>query len=289
MKSVAKVLLAALFFLAACGGQQANEQTDPQKAVEPLAIANEQLYKLSQPLALAGVPAPVLVMPFDSGVVALDTAEWDCSKVVVSGDLTDGDRDGIPVNATYNGRCTWSYSDSSGSAEGHWEFTNLKIQDPDDADPGAGVKASGQVSWGVQTGTTSVTLVWNLDRHDLVKQGATYNFDYEGSWTATVAGNTYNFKYDLSGDWTPDNASDPWGDGVINAKGSFSGSGPSCASWSATFTLSALHFQGSKIVSGSGSYTVTGCDGKTASATVTWSASRVCVTVGNNSACVPND
>ncbi len=290
MKSIWKVLLVALFMLVACGGQSNNpKQVDPQQAAEPLAIASEQLYRISQPLSMAGVPAPIMIMPFSTGVAPLDTAEWDCSQVSYSGDLTDNDEDGIPVNATYNGRCTWSYSGGEGSMSGYWEFKNLRIQDPNDGDADAGVKASGGVAWGLESDGSSMSIVWTLDKHELIKQGASYTFAFKGNWKVTVGSDVYNFNYDLSGDWTPDDATDPWGDGTMNATGQLSGSGPSCAGWSASFELSGVHFSGNKVVSGTGSYSVTDCDGSSASVTITWSASQVCVTFDNHAVCAPNN
>ena len=283
MRNTWMLLLLALFILVSCGGQQ--QQVDPQKVAEPLSISNQQLYKISQPLARAGVPAPVFISPFAKSVSALDTAEWNCSKVTATGNLTDGDNDGIPVDAVYNGKCTWGYSNGSGSATGYWEFKALRVQDPNDRDPDAGVKASGSIVWGVESGGNSITFTWKLDKHNLERQGGGHKFDFKGTWTIAGSGDTYIFNYDMSGDWTPDSSSDPWGDGVMNARGSFSGSGPSCTSWSTSFTLTSVHFSEDEINSGSGVYDVTDCGGNTAHIEVNWATRQICVTADGNTIC----
>ena len=274
--------------LAACGGQ-APKQAKPQDAATPLGVASEQLYRLSQPLALAGVPAPAMIMPFSEGVTALDTANWNCDAVTASGDLTDADGDGIPVNATYDGRCTWSYSGEGGSLSSFWRFDDLNIQDPSDHDEDAGVKASGAVSWGVSGAGTNVTVNWNLERHQLFRHGGSYDFAYKGSWTVTTDSGNFTFSYDLSGTWTPSSGDDPWGDGTMTASGDFGGSGPGCAGWSSSVRLSGVVFDGGKVIGGTATVTVTDCSGSTETATITWSADRVCVSVDNHAACAPND
>ncbi|GEM90819.1 hypothetical protein ODE01S_22530 [Oceanithermus desulfurans NBRC 100063] len=256
----------------------------------PLSTANEQLYKLSEPLTLAGMPIPVLFLPFSSGAAPLDVASWDCDSVTVTGALTDADGDGIPVNASYNGRCTWSYSGGEGSFSGYWQYNDLNVQDPNDADPEAGIKVSGEVEWGFSGGGDSLTWTWTLTRHDLVKQGSQYDFDYEGSWQVDYNGDTYTFSYNLSGTWTPDDAQNPWGDGTLNAIGSFSGTDASCASgWDLEVSLSGVHYTGGLIDSGTASFSGTDCDGTSTSVTITWSAAQVCITVDSQDpVCVPN-
>jgi hypothetical protein len=296
------VISASLLALTACGGQQAGggngngggggsaNVAEPQAVAGVLNAANGQLFRINGPLAMAGLPVPVLgFTPFSSGVAPLDTANWSCDGVTASGDQTDADEDGIPVNATYNGRCTWSYSGGNGSISGYWEFNDLNVQDPDDNDPTAGVKASGTVEWGITSQEGSVTFRWQIDKHDLIKASGGYSFVYKGLWTINVTGEgEYTVNYDLSGTWAPYEANIPWGDGVMNATGSFSGSGPDCANgWTLNVTLTNLHFVGDKIVDGSATFSGTDCDGNSSSVTVNWSSDQVCVSFDSHAACYP--
>ena len=291
------VLAVLAMLLAACGGQETSgsgtdgtTSIDVRDVAESLSAANDQLIRAAQPLALAGVPVPVPLVPLSDAVAPLDTAAWNCEGVTVSGTLTDADADGIPVDATYNGRCTWSYSGSEGTFSGYWEYRNLVVQDPDDADPEAGIQSSGTVEWGYEGGSQPLVWTWTLTQHDLVKQAGGYGFTYKGRWQVVVnATDNYTFDYDLTGAWVPDDATNPWGDGTLDATGSFSGDGPDCTNgWSLTVSLSGVHFTAGKIDAGTADYSGTDCDGASAAVHVRWSATEVCVTVGTNEVCVPN-
>ncbi len=285
--------LAALFALVSCGGQPpggnggggSGNVAKPNDVADVLAAANGQLFKIEGLLEEVGIPVPMLPFaPFSGGVAAMDTASWNCSDVRVTGNATDADRDGIPVNATYDGRCTWSVSGSGGSASGYWEYQNVNVQDPDDHDPDAGVRVKGTVVWGIETADSSVDFTWNIVTHELVKSGGSHNFNYEGSWTISVDSETYTVNYDMSGTWSPDDPDDPWGNGTMTAEGSFSGTGPDCAGgWSVTFNLNALHFADCGIDGGSASYTVTDCGGDTCTLTVNWAG---CDNVSYGGSCI---
>ncbi len=290
----------ALLLLVACGGQapagggnDGNGQTpvaNPQDLAAALSAASSQLYRLERPL-ITLVPVPVLgLAPFTVGVAPLDTVTWDCSPVTVTGNASDPDRDGIPVNATYDGRCTWSYSGSE-SAKGYWEYQKVNVQDPDSNDPQAGVRVKGVIKWGATaTAAGSVNSTWTITRHDLVRKGDAYKFDYAGSWVVTLDRKVYTFNYDLSGTWTPDDMKHPWDNGTLSAEGRFSGNGPDCANgWTLDARLSGVHFTAEKIDAGKAYYSGTGCDGKAAAASVSWSATQVCITVKGKTVCAPND
>ena len=274
------------------GGNGGTEATASAKDVaKVLTAANEQLYRVESPLSLAGLPVPVLgLTPFSVGLIPQDTASWSCTQVTVTGDARDPDGDGIPVNATYNGKCTWSYNGSNGSITGYWEFKDLNVQDPDNGDPAAGAKVHGTIEWGLTSSDGSVTSTWEIDRHDFVKNGITYNFDYLGTWTITIENvGTYTTNYNLKGTWTPDDREHPWYAGTIDATGSFDGTGPNCTNgWRADVTLENVHDNGTKIDGGTATFSGTDCDGNSASLSVTWSPSQVCVTVGGYTSCGPN-
>ncbi len=287
-------ILALLLFgcnQATSGGGNSGGGATAQDVAGVLTAANGQLYRVESPLLSAGVPVPVLgIAPFSAGLAPQDVASWDCTGVTVAGDTSDPDNDGIPVNATYSGRCTWSYSGGGSSASGYWEYKNVNVQDPNSSDPSAGVKVSGTVEWGVTAGGQSTTVTWTINKHNLVKSGNGYSFDYQGTWTVTVTGSgTSTVDYSLSGTWTPDDTRQPWAAGTMNATGSFSGNGPSCANgWNLNVTLTNVHDNGTKIDGGKATFSGKDCAGNNASVTVEWSPSQVCVTVGGQTLCGSN-
>jgi len=293
-----RLLFGLLLFalLAGCGQQTGPSGNDggnnhgiaAQRVATALQAAEVQLYEVVSPLNRAGLPVPPALLPLSVGVAPLDTASWDCTPVTVFGNLADADDDGIPVNATFNGRCTWSYSGPGGAVSGWWEYKDLDVQDPNDHDPTAGIKASGEVDWSYTVQSETVTGTWELTQHDLTKQNDHYNFVYKGTWTLTTKDGKYTLHYDIHGTWTPDDPDNPWGDGVLSAEGSFSGRGPGCANgWNLQVNLTGLHHKGDKIVDGTASFSGTDCDGHSGSVSITWSPTQVCITVSGHTTCVP--
>ena len=270
--------LALLTALVACGGQPSGGNgggggsLDPRDVAAALGSAGEQTNRLAQSLSGAGVPVPVVAMPFSSGVAPLDTSTWNCDAVTASGDLTDADGDNIPVSATLNGRCTWSYNGGEESFHGYWEYDNLKVEDPSDTDPAAGIKASGKITWGFTSESGSLTMTWTIEKHDFVKQGSGFNFAYKGTWEANTDEESFSFNYDYSGTLTPDDMEDPWGNGTMSATGSFGvGPGNGCTNgWSVEFTLTNVHFATCGVDSGSADFTFNDCEGGSCTITIAW-------------------
>ena len=263
------------------GGGGPHHEVDPQQVALALYAADLQLYRIAYPLSYAGFPLPL--MPFQF----LPAATWTCGSVHVSGNLSDADNDSVPKHAVFDGRCTWSISGEGGTVTGYWEFQNLSVQDPNDGDPNAGIQANGKVVFAVQSPEDDVTWSWDLTHHDFVKRTNDYAFTYEGTWQIEADGKTYTFNYDLEGTWNPDDASDPWGDGVLSAEGSFDGGGPDCAAdWRSSVTLSDLRFQGDKIVAGSAYFSGTNCDGDSGWVRINWSATQICFTTEDEHFCV---
>ncbi len=293
-----KWLLGLMFLaglLAACGGGvsggggNSGNPVEPEKTAGVLDTAYLQLYQITEPLALAGVP--FLPVPFLSqGVAPLDTASWNCSSVTVSGNTTDADNDGIPVDATYNGGCAWSYSGGGSSVSGSWEFKNVHVKDPNDADPSAGLKASGEIVWTLRvSGSSTYTFTWHFNKHDLVHNGSKWDFSFDGYWRASDGIDTYTVTYNFGGSWTPDDPNRPFEAGTMNASGTFESTGPGCSdSWHLNVTFSGVHDNGTKIDRGTATFSGTDCEGNSATLTVTWSATQVCVTYEGNTFCGAN-
>jgi len=278
------VLLAALV---SCGGQPSGggSSVDARDIASVLGAANEQTYKLAEPLSAAGIPVPALTMPLSDGVAPLDTASWNCDAVTATGNLTDADNDGIPVNATFNGRCTWNYSGEEGSLVGYWEYQNLKVEDPNDADASGGIRVGGKIVWGYSGGGTEMTITWTI-KHDLLKSGAHYDFTYKGDWQINISGQTSAFSYNYHGTLTPDDMDNPWGNGTVTASGSFGGTSAGCESgWSVTLSLSGVHFAECGIDSGSADFTVAACDGHTCTIHISWSG---CDSANYSGSCFPD-
>jgi len=271
------------------GGGGGENYVNPNKTTATLSAVNKQLYAIAQPLALAGIPVPILVAPLPASVTPLNDFGWDCGSVVITGNRSDADNDGIPVSATYNGRCSWNYSGPEGSSSGYWEYKDLRIQDPDDHDPHAGASATGQVIFGYSGNGETLTWTWNLQNHEIAKQGGAFRFTYEGSWSVSATGGTYSLSYDLSGSWNPDNSTDPWGNGTLNANGSFNGSGSSCSNWQLNVTITDAHFNEGRIDGGRANFSGHDCDGDTENIAIVWSPTEVCITAEGHTSCVPNE
>ncbi|WP_457630382.1 hypothetical protein [Oceanithermus sp.] len=228
--SLAGVLvLVFLGLLASCGGSSGTTDGDnvadgsasAQEVVANLSAGAGQLEEMNSALNNTGlVFAPSF---FGAGEVApLDTDYWSCSNEQVTGDATDADNDGIPVNATYVADC--SISGSTGSLTWH---INLTAVDGNDGDPRGGYAINGKVAWVYDSAGENSSWTWNITRHNLTKTATGYDFVYEGSWvsssTASDEGDM-TLSYNLNGSWTP---ADPnattgyWTNGTLNVDGTY--------------------------------------------------------------------
>jgi len=203
------------------GGGSADGSASAQEVVANLSSGAGQLEEMNGVLNQANI-IPML-QPFGAGeVTPLFVGNWSCSNEQVTGDATDADNDGIPVNATYVADC--SLSDSSSSLTWH---VNLTAVDNDDSDPQGGYAISGQVTWTFTSSGEDYTWTWNITHHDLVKTATGYSFTYVGNWamsSSTHSEANMTLSYDLSGSWTP---ADPnattgyWTNGTLNASGNY--------------------------------------------------------------------
>ncbi len=276
--------LVAMALLAACGttsggsggggggGGGGSENVDPAQTTQVLSGELSRLNQLVLPLAQMGVPVPLIPFPFSSqGLGPLDTWSWNCTGLQPTGDLRDGDRDGVPVDARYNGRCTYT----SGSGEATWEYQDLRVQDPNDSDPLAGFRVGGRIvfSWQftannrIHTGSLS----WDITELSHIRQGSTWNLTYRFTWTLSLEGQpAYVVAYDSTGTWTPDNPGDgPWGrTGQLTLQGSLTvreSNNPLVGiNWNVN-----VHIASCGVDSGTISVTYTDPNGRTCSFTIT--------------------
>ena len=184
----------------------------------------------------------------------------DC-HVETSGSLVDADHDLVPKDATFNGSCSWTITLDGVNVTVTWGFDHFKIQDPDDNNPNAGYRASGDMSWRLQvTGELDQTVELSISHHDLVwdaHQGL-YTYDYTGTLTwHDEDNNEHRDAYQLTGTWKPEDTNDPWlyGWQTIDERSKFEDQEQESGSWVTKheldlWTKSALHFAERGIKSG---------------------------------------
>lgn len=129
----------------------------------------------------------------------------------ISGDTTDADMDGIPVNATFNYDCNISYP--GGTME---YLGTLALKDKDDSDPTGGFYCSGDLHY-KQEGLQNIEWRQNFEI-DVNKSGGAYSgeisfgFEYQGiEWNAD-----FEFTYN------PEDPTDPYVAGTLNFEGTYS-------------------------------------------------------------------
>jgi len=284
--------------LAACGGGGGSgdsgggggggglPQVDPAETLSVMEQSFALFYRAAYPTALVGVPVP-LIPPY-----ALLPYGWDCAGVTVTGNPTDFDGDGVPVNATYNGGCSVTGTGNGVTVTLSWNFKDVTVQDPDDRDPGAGVKANGEVQWVLTVNDKSYTLTWTITKYEFLHENTRFTFDYEGRWVLSADGETGTVNYAFDGSWTPDDSDDPFAAGTLNGNVHYDVTDPDCArGWQVDGTLTGVHSTEEKIDGGTAEITLTDCDGEQESMTVTWSESQICVQVQGEAGppiCAPN-
>ena len=297
------VLVLLVGLLAACGGGGGSQNSggggggggtpaptvEPERTLGALEVNLAHFYRVTYAMHYAGFLVPVLPVPIlSAGAVPLDSYRWSCSEVRVTGDATDADDDGIPKNGVYNGSCQFTASSDTGGFQVSWRFQDLTVQDPDDRDPTAGLKASGTVEWAIDTGDRAYRATWNLNRFEFVRAGEVWNFVQEVDWSLYDGEDTVTLDYTLSGTWTPDDPEDPMAAGTLNGQSDYHGTASDCSGWQLHATFNNVHDNGQKIDGGSASLSGTDCDGESGSVTITWSPTQICYTSEGNTFCVPN-
>ncbi len=217
------------------------------------------------PLAATGFGGIAPVPAFIPYLNALDPYSnelpfADC-QVNVAGSLADADHDLVPEGATFNGSCSWQVTVEGKTITLTWTFSNFRIEDPNDHNPNAGYRASGDMSWRLQvTGELDQTVELSISHHDLVwdaHQGL-YTYDYTGTLTwRDEDNNEHRDAYRLTGTWKPEDTNDPWlyGWQTIDEESKFEDQEKESGSWVTKheldlWTISALHFVERGIESG---------------------------------------
>ncbi len=181
-------------------------------------------------------PAPHLL----PSTLSAQSSNYNCTTDSVTGNQTDADGDGIPVNITYEFECTSSDNGSTTQTSG-----KVQIKDQDDSDPESGFAiCTGTIqgntcSRSPITSTTtsssgSVNTKLTMDVN-IVKNGTTYT--YNSFYFKLILGSFLDLTLDASGmSYKQDTAGD-WENGTINGTMTLTvGSGGSTESFSVTYT-----------------------------------------------------
>ncbi len=253
------------------GGTPPAPTVDPEKTAQVLGNAYTELQALTQPLSPVGLPVPMIPI-LQAGVAPLSSWSWNCQQTTISGNTTDADGDGIPVDATYSGGCSFTFQpDSGGSVSGSWRFKDLRIVDPDDRDPEAGYRISGEIDWSLTVSGTTHRITWHLRHHDFEKSTpGTWTFRYQGRVDSSE--NVW-MEYNLSGTWEPDDPQQVEGAGwlTVNSGSRIWGGGPDCSQgWSVTVSARVHQSAAGCIDNGSMELNGKDCDGKTCQIRITW-------------------
>ena len=211
-----------------------------------------------------------LVTPLLPGSVSAQSSNYNCTTDSVTGNQTDADGDGIPVNITYEFECTSSDNGSTTQTSG-----KVQIKDQDDSDPESGFAiCTGTIQGNTcsrspitstttsSSGTVNTKLTMDVN---IVKNGTTYT--YNSFYFKLILGSFLDLTLDASGmSYKQDTAGD-WENGTINGTMTLTvGSGGSAESFSVTYTN--LHVSSS-------------CD-TADSGTAVWTRNSTCPTPGSN-------
>ena len=178
--------------------------------------------------------------PLSASLLSAQSSNYNCITDNVTGNQTDADGDGIPVDLIYQFDCTTTNGNKMIQT-----FGTVQIKDQDDGDPQSGFALCTGTIQGNScsrdpitsattsgSGTTNVQLTMDIN---IVKSGATYSFNnfyinlaVGSSLTLTLNAIGATFVQDSPGDWE---------NGTINGTVTLSvGSGRSAKSFSITST-----------------------------------------------------
>lgn len=217
--------------------------------VIPKTNLGENLYRtLQESISISGAPIFFPAMP--TGISPLSISKQQTNNPCTantSGNLTDIDDDGIPVNATYDFTCNYSYNNIAITWQG-----KISAKDNNDNDPLSGydlctgVFNNGCSREPINTsgpyGSLDFIFDVNLDGNPTI--GYTFTTFYyqwqltnnsNNTGTATMESNNLTYDPDADGN------NDPWDKGIWNGNINFSGSDNKGNSGSFTMTLTNWH------------------------------------------------
>lgn len=183
------------------------------------------------PFALASSSHLGGALPKSLGLAPL---QQDCSSL--SGDLTDADGDGIPVNLTEVANCVISIEGTRIIFKG-----SLQVQDKDDSNPlsGYSVTFNGyEFTVTAEGETASIKMDLNFD---LTISGGVYRADYDYDISVTSPEGSGRIAFDYTITYTPDDTATPFAAGTFVFSGAldFSNDGES---YSMTSSSTGLHY-----------------------------------------------
>ncbi len=163
----------------------------------------------------ASVSLPFSLIPdFIGDIVKAPDSTWDCSGSSASGDTSDNDGDGVPVDASYDIQCSKAFDNLPGvSGEALVQRSGtLKLADKDDNDPYSGFKAEKDITYSYTQAGQTYTAEHSFKR-DWSKSGNGYTFNHENAWSWDAN----KITSATSGDYTPDDLDSPFEAGNLTS------------------------------------------------------------------------
>lgn len=228
MKGKALLMSSAAVALVGCGGgsggdQPAGPNTVSESDVIKSLSRSAFFYSAVQSSVPAGIGAPLPSLPFQLPVAD----QVSCSTFNISGDDTDADNDGIPVNLQSTFNCTYQPNQNiTITYDGQ-----VHVKDDNDSDPQSGwdictgtingncSRNPVRITHSSPAGTIDLDLTGDMDLDGDPNVGYTFT-TYFSEYKWTVNNSQVTIQIDASGTtFDPDNTdgdNDPWNRGTLN-------------------------------------------------------------------------
>ena len=181
-----------------------------------------------------GLTTPNLLNDLGLQTSELSVQQEDCTTL--TGNDTDADNDGIPVDVTLTADCDEVFE------SGRFIFrASVRIQDKDDSSPLSGyslVYDDYEITVSADGQTATIKLDMNFD---LTIGNGTYRADYDYDLSITSPDVSGRIAFDYTVTYTPDNAADPFEAGTFAFDGSLQYSSEG-ESYSMTTSSAGLHY-----------------------------------------------
>ena len=252
MRLKAGLVLVLLLVLSACGGTDDGPDSDPegdattpltqQEAQEFVGVALSANKFILEPfLGLGagssgpfGLTAPARLNALGLQTSGLSVQQEDCTTL--TGNETDADNDGIPVDLTLTADCDQTFEGGRFIFRG-----SVRIQDKDDTNPTSGyslVYRDYELTVSADGQTATIKLDMNFD---LTIGSGVYQADYDYDISVESPEGSGRIVFDYTVTYTPDNAADPFEAGTFTFDGSLQYSSEG-ESYSMTTSSTGLHY-----------------------------------------------